>query len=393
MTTSTRLDSVTGRLILRSAAIGATTLAASGVGFLAGAAAFARAVLTPDRERPDDVSILAVGDGEVTLGATPDTVIPGRYGLWLDGGRGHVRLGEIVAADDNARSVTREVLGVDRGELEVGPARWNSYYYGDPPDRSLSVPTELINYPSELGLMPAWVVPPASGATGERWAVLVHGRGARREETIRAIPTLRASGWTCLTPSYRNDVGVPRGPDGRYSLGLAEWRDIESAIRYAVGRGAQEILLVGWSMGGAIVLQALDRSELAPLVSRVVLDAPVLDWGDVLAYHARVHRVPAPLGSLSRTMMGRQWGKRLVGIHDVLDVAQTDWVSRCDELSRPMLILHSVDDDFVPVGPSQRLAAARPEIVTLEEWQVARHCKEWNTDAPRWEAAVRRFVS
>lgn len=69
-------------------------------------------------------------------------------------------------------------------------------------------------------------------------------------------------------------------------------------------------------------------------MSRVVLDAPVLDWGDVLAYHARLHRVPAPLGSLSRTMMGRQWGKRLVGIRDVLDVAQTDWVSRCDELSQ-----------------------------------------------------------
>ena len=44
---------------------------------------------------------------------------------------------------------------------------------------------------------------------------------------------------------------------------------------------------MGWSMGGAIVLQLLDRSPLSALVSRVVLDAPVIDWGDVLAHLAR----------------------------------------------------------------------------------------------------------
>ena len=144
--------------------------------------------------------------------------------------------------------------------------------------------------------MPAWVVTPPEGP-GERWAVLVHGRGARREETIRAMPPLLGRGWTCLVPSYRNDEGVPAGPDGRYALGLSEWRDVEAAMRYAVDQGAREVLLMGWSMGGAIVLQLLDRSPLSALVSRVVLDAPVIDWGDVLAHHARAHRVPPHVGS------------------------------------------------------------------------------------------------
>jgi hypothetical protein len=31
--------------------------------------------------------------------------------------------------------------------------------------------------------------------------------------------------------------------------------------------------------------------------------------------------------------------------------------------------------------------------VTFEEWQVARHCKEWNTDPERWERVVGTFVS
>jgi pimeloyl-ACP methyl ester carboxylesterase len=83
----------------------------------------------------------------------------------------------------------------------------------------------------------------------------------------------------------------------------------------------------------------------------------------------------------------------LVGIHDVLDVAATDWVRRSAELRHPMLIIHSAEDEFVPVGPSRRLAQARPDLVTFEEWQVARHCKEWNVDPVRWANAVGAFVS
>jgi hypothetical protein len=57
------------------------------------------------------------------------------------------------------------------------------------------------------------------------------------------------------------------------------------------------------------------------------------------------------------------------------------------------LLIHSVDDEFVPVGPSQELAAARPDLVTMEHWDTARHTKEWNVDPERWERSVAEFVS
>jgi len=379
------------RTAVAAATVGATTAAASAVGSVAAAAYFARRVLTPDRQRPDDTSIVGVRDDTLVLGLGAETAVPGRYGLWLDGGTGHVRVGEIVATDPEAGTVERRLLGVDRGRPAPGPARWNQYYFASPPEVSLGLPTTHVGIGGELGAMPAWVVPAASGP-GRRWAVLVHGRGARREETVRAITTLHALGWTVLVPSYRNDEGVPAGPDGRYNLGLSEWRDIDSALRYAASRGAEEVLLGGWSMGGAIVLQLLDRSPYAALVSRVVLDAPVIDWADVLAFHARVNRLPRLVGSLSRSMMGRRWGRRLVGVHEAVDVARTDWVSRCEELRHPILLIHSADDDFVPVGPSRRLADRRPDLVRFEEWSTARHCTEWNLDTERWERAVADFA-
>jgi uncharacterized protein len=372
--------------------MGATTAVASGVGSLAVATYFARRVLTPDRRRPDDVMVTRVDDATLTLEVTPETAAPGRYGLWTHHGAGHLRLGDVVRLDAEAGTVERELLGVDRGPVSPGPARWNQYFFGGPPDVSLGLPTEQVRYESPLGPMPAWVVAPPSGAA-ERWAVLIHGRGARREECVRAIPPLLAADWTCLVPTYRNDEGAPTGDDRRYALGLSEWHDIEAAIRYAVARGARQVLLAGWSMGAAIILQTLDRSPMAALVSRVVLDAPVIDWGDVLAHHARLAHLPRHVGPVARTMMRHRYSHRLVGVHEPVDLALTDWVRRAGELRHPMLIVHSADDEFVPYGPSRALAAARPDLVTYAQWHTARHTKEWNTDPQRWNDVVGRFAA
>ena len=395
------------RLVTRPA----LAVLAAGTGGLLGAASatiatgayIARRVLTPDELMPDDVAITAYDDLTVTLGVTPDTVVPGRYGLWLDGGRGHARVGEVI--ERGPLTVTRAVIGLDRGELSVGPARWNQYYYSDRPRVSLGLPDEDVTIISELGPMPAWLVRPADGPdpTGSGdpvaaqksgdWAVLVHGRGARKEETLRAVPVLRNAGWTSLVVAYRNDRDAPRGPDGRYNLGLSEWRDVEAALRYAVAQGARRVVLLGWSMGGAIVFQLLSRSALADHVVGVVLNSPVVDWGDVLTHHARTHNLPPSLVRLAQLLMASRGSKRLVGVAEPVDVALTNWVARADELRHPVLLIASDGDDFVPIASAAQLAARRPDLVRFERWQVARHCKEWNLDPGRWERVVTEFLA
>ncbi len=395
------------RLVTRPA----LAVLAAGTGGLLGAASatiatgayIARRVLTPDELMPDDVAITAYDDLTVTLGVTPDTVVAGRYGLWLDGGRGHARVGEVI--ERRPLTVTRALIGLDRGELSVGPARWNQYYYSARPRVSLGLPDEDVTIISELGPMPAWLVRPADAADptatgdpvvareGGDWAVLVHGRGARKEETLRAVPVLHDAGWTSLVVAYRNDRDAPRGPDGRYNLGLSEWRDVEAALRYAVAHGARRVVLFGWSMGGAIVFQLLSRSALADHVVGVVLNSPVVDWGDVLTHHARTHSLPKPLVRLAQLLMASRGSKRLVGVAEPVDVALTNWVARADELRHPVLLIASDGDDFVPIGPAAQLAARRPDLVRFERWQVSRHCKEWNIDPERWERVVTEFVA
>jgi alpha-beta hydrolase superfamily lysophospholipase len=372
-------------------------LALSAAGAVSAAAYFARKVVTPDLLKQDDTQILGVEKDSVTLGLTSETEQPGRYGLWFDGGQGHARVGAILDVDQEGSSVRRVLEGVDSGELGAGPGRWNQYFFTGDPQETLGLASRDVQIDSELGMLAAWEVPADSemrttrAVTG-RWAILVHGRGAPREECLRAVPVLHDLGFTALIPMYRNDIGAPASPDGRYSLGLSEWRDCEAALLYAVDAGAQEIVLFGWSMGGAIVLQTLDRSWLSDRVKAVVLDAPVIDWADVLRHHGAVNRIPGPIGGLSRSLIGHPWARRLVGVHEPIDVALTNWENRSGELKHPTLLIHSLDDEFVPAGPSVSLAAKRPDLVRFEPWQSARHTKEWNVDPQRWDAVVREFL-
>jgi pimeloyl-ACP methyl ester carboxylesterase len=266
--------------------VGGTALAA-GVLFSAlvsaVAAFFVRRVLTPERLKPDDTEVLSVGPGTVTLRATDETVARGRFGLRLQGGLSHALLGEVIRAD--GPTVTRELVEVD-GPMKVGPARWNPYYYAGEPRSALGLAYEDVVLEGEVGPLPAWVVPPREGPASQVWAVLVHGRGATREECLRAVPVLHRMGVPSVVPSYRNDADAPALPGGRYHLGDTEWADVEHAIRLAMRRGATGVVLVGWSMGGAIVLQLLSRSRLLHVVRAVVLDAPVVSWADVLDHQA-----------------------------------------------------------------------------------------------------------
>ncbi|WP_392425929.1 alpha/beta hydrolase family protein [Barrientosiimonas humi] len=382
------------RIVAAATSVVGGLAAVTGLASVGAASYFARRVVTPESERPDDALVTALDRAAdpptVTFRADEWSTAPGRYGLWFAADTGHARIGDVLSRDDDRGEVTRELHGVDQGDLAPGPARWSGYYFSGPPDRSLGLDHENVRIAGELGDNPAWVVP---AGDGERWAVLVHGRGATREETLRAVPVLHELGITALVVSYRNDTDAPASLDGRYGLGLHEWRDVDAAMAYAVGRGAQELILFGWSMGGAIVLQTLEQSRGSDRVSRVVLDGPVVDWADVIRHQAAINRVPRPVGALGQMLLGGKVGRHLIGLHEPLEIGLTHWVARADELRHPILLIHSQDDGFVPYGPSAALASARPDLVTYARWEVAEHCREWNTDPQRWERLVHDYCA
>lgn len=347
----------------------------------------ARRVVTPAM-RVADTRILSVDPAAQTiaLSRTDDTVLPGRYGLFTDGA-GYLKLGSVLT--DDAVSVKRKLLThVPPGAAIAPDAAFSGWYYERPEEIHLAFTPELIG--SAVRPCPAWLFPAGDGDT---WVIQIHGRGTTRAECLRAVPVFQALGITSLVVSYRNDGEAPRSRTGTYTLGATEWRDVDAAVGFARRRGARRVILMGWSMGGAIALQVSLNSAHRELIAGLILESPVVDWRVVLDYQARLMGLPAPVTGLAIGALATEWASSLTRTGGAIPFDRLDVVARAAELRHPILILHSDDDGFVPSDASHDLVVARPDLVELIVFEVARHTKLWNYDQERWSSAIRSWLA
>ncbi|WP_424463981.1 alpha/beta hydrolase family protein [Pseudoclavibacter helvolus] len=371
------------------AVLGALAVALAAV---AGTAAtmVAKAVVTPPRRRRDPVRLLGVDKqaGTVTLARTPETAAPGHYSLVFAAETGRANVGAVVG--ESERTVTRRFWGEQGARLD----RVRSVRLASAPQlwvRDLELPWSWVDVQTELGAMPAWLIP--SPQASDSWAIHVHGRGAVMTEPLRAVPLFRGRGWNSLVVSYRNDALAPQSPDGKFGLGATEWRDVESAMEWAVARGARRIILVGWSMGGATVLQAALRARRRDLIAGVFLESPALSWRSILRYQGSAMKLPRPVASLGIWLLGSPFARPLLGLEAPIRLEDLEIPQRLDELRVPMLIFHSRDDTVVPVDASREVARRRPDLVTYEEFERALHTRLWNVDSGRWEHSLDRWLA
>lgn len=338
---------------------------------------FSSAVLVPDRsDRPADATVESLSPGRVVLKRSADTERPGVYGL--DWQAGHAIAGAVLTQDGD--TVTRRLRAVD-GYLAPGAkVVLDADVYAGDPSRALGLPSSTVAIPGELGPMPAWRIPGRS----RTWAIVVHGINGTPQIGLRIAPTLHRLGLPTLLITYREDLGAPPSPDGFHHMGLTEWRDLAAAARYALGHGARRLVLVGYSMGGAIVSQFMERSPLATRVAGLVLDAPVLDWKAVLAFHA------TEMGFPSFAALPVEWavGARIDADWDSLDALQHP-----DDFQLPILLFHGTDDKVVPISISDEFAAELPRRVTYFRVPRAGHTEEWNVDPRLYEQRLGSFLN
>ena len=100
---------------------------------------------------------------------------------------------------------------------------------------------------------------------------MLHGRRVTPREALRMLPVTTGLGLPSLSITYRNDFWAPKTEDCYYRYGQTEWQDLEGAVRYALEHGADNVVLVGYSMGGGIVINFLYESSLAGEVRGVIL--------------------------------------------------------------------------------------------------------------------------
>lgn len=356
----------------------------------------ARSVVTPPNRTREPVRIHdlifdkgTTTSGQITLARTIESETLGDYTILWDHDQGKARLGATITA--TVDTVTRRFTEAEGTPLADATAvRVASAPQRDIDD--LELPYESVAIPGELGDMPAWFVPAPTPVDGN-WVIHVHGRGATLTEPLRAVPFVAEAGWNSLVVRYRNDLGAPAAPTGKYGLGVSEWRDVDAAIEWAISRGATRIILAGWSMGGSIAAQTYFKSEFRDRIVGMFLESPAVNWTETLTYQARKLRMPDWVARRGMGLLDSPLSRTLVGIDERIDLAELDLVARAEEFDVPILLLHSVADTVVPVTASQALATARPDIIRYVEFTQARHTRLWNVDRITWEREVREWFT
>lgn len=339
---------------------------------------FSSEVLVPNYSAAwsDPVEVKAVGKHQIALEKSTDTERPGYYGLEWEGG--HAVLGPVISVrDDSVKRQLRSVSGYLAPGIE--DAHLSTNVYAGNPHQALGLPYANVSVRSELGPMPAWLIPGASST----WAIVVHGINDTPQVGLRVAPTLHRLGLPTLLITYREDQGAPLSPDGFHHMGLTEWKDLEAAAKYALDHGAKHLVLIGYSMGGSLVTQFLEHSQLAPRTAAVVLDAPALNWKAILEFNAEEMGFPGFFA------LPVEWG---IGARVDADWNSLDAVRHTDELHYPTLLFHGKEDQVVPIKTSEEFAEELPHWVTFYAVPKADHTQSWNVDPPLYDRRLRRFL-
>jgi len=378
---------VTNRRFAIAGLAGATALLGAGAAALGWG--IARKLTAPVTPRNYNLTVRSVekvdGKTRLVLDRTQSTAAPGIYNVWFEHG-GWAQLGP----DVEGRGLTlaaRTVTGTSEGLMpeEGDRVAWSGIFYASPSDAGLA--HRDLDIVDLAGHAPAWRI----DGDLSIWAIHVHGLGSTRAGTLRGVQVATELGYTSLVVSYRNDGEGPAVGNGRSTLGVTEVDDVDAAIGYAIRRGAERIVLFGWSMGAAIALQLAHRAAYRDLIAGLVLDSPVLDWRSVIQANCKRAGLPSTVGALAMPWLTRKPFSRLVGLPAALPLDDFNWVNNAWALEVPTLILHGTQDDSVPFANSKRLRDERPDLVALEAFNAG-HTLNWNSDRERWHSATATWL-
>lgn len=330
----------------------------------------------------DDVAVVAVSASSITLRETgervPDLHADGTYGVRWATGFGQV----------SGRGGTTRPFRLLSGTLPaVGAAAGlDNDAFPDDPRVALGVTPQQVVYVSDAGTFPGWYV----AGPSTTWVVLVHGKGASRTEMLRMMQVPVRLGLPSLDITYRNDAGVPLDRSHHYQYGRTEWHDLDAAVMWARTRGAQHVVLVGASMGGAVVASFMEHSPRASLVSGLVLDSPLLSFSRAVDLGAS--RRDLPLVGLPLPGVLTWTAKEIVRVRYGVDWHALDYLDDTSWVRAPTLLIHGTGDTTVPVSGSVDLARDQPGRVTFDRVPGVEHVEAWNHDPAGYDAQLTSFL-
>jgi uncharacterized protein len=286
----------------------------------------------------------------------------------------YTRVGEVTLIDEDQKFVERLIHPPGSGPATLGPVvDWTPDVFFEP--SAVAERFEEVLIPTAYGAAPAWLF---EGKNADTWVIHIHGSWTDRSIMFRDVHAFSPLGFTSLVPSFRSDLEVSPPQAESSHLGQTEWRDVESAVAYAVAQGARRIILSGWSMGGTIALLTAERSAHRDRIAGIVLVGPVTSWRKTITAGAEAAGVPALGAGLVMSLLQAPPFAKMLGLDEPINFDALEWVDIPNRVSIPTLVLHSSADQEVPWEISAAFQCANPDTVTLIPLPEAHHTQEWN---------------
>lgn len=243
-----------------------------------------------------------------------------------------------------------------------------------------------VSYRSPVGEMDAWYLP----APGTTWVIHIHGLNQTPAEPEVLFSALQEAGYPQLSIAYRNDEGQPEDPSGYFQYGATEWEDVLAAVEFARENGAEEIVFAGYSTGASHALSFVYKHNFDD-VSGVITDSANIDMGSTVDYRATQEDMPVIPLPVPPTMA---WvAKFFTSLRINVNWKSLDYIDKAERSLRvPVLAIHGIDDDSIPVEQSVALAETQPDLVDL--WQVpdTGHVEAFDTHYDEYVTRVLDFL-
>lgn len=330
------------------------------------------------------------GDGRrIRIDLDDYTKAPGDFGVFDPSTQKYTRVGEVTLINEDQKYVERRIDPLGSATGRLGPiVDWTPDVFFEP--SAVGRLYEEVDVPTDYGAAPAWLF---ESENTDVWVIHIHGSWTDRSIMFRDVHAFSSLGFTSLVPTFRSDLEVSP-PQGESShLGQTEWRDVESAVSYAVAHGAKRIILSGWSMGGTIALLTAERSVHRDLIVGLVLVGPVTSWPKAIAAGAVRAGVPAIGANLVMRLLQAPPFARVLGLEEPIDFDALDWVDMPNRVAVPTLVLHSTADQEVPWEISAAFQRANPDTVTLISLPEAHHTQEWNASPSTFTKELAGWIS
>jgi pimeloyl-ACP methyl ester carboxylesterase len=218
-----------------------------------------------------------------------------------------------------------------------------------------------------------------------KWVIHVHGRKASKGETLRNLEQFQSLGFSQLVISHESDP-IPDGVGTRYSdLGATEWKQVEEAVEHALGRGAQNVVLFGWSLGAMFIGQYLLNGKHLEKVCGAIFDSPLLDYESTLRLQAENAGLNQNFGSY---LIHKLKYSRVL---EILGLRRKTIPSLLFDLHKPLLVFYSSTDGYVSMSKIQDFLRLNPLAAGVEV-EGARHCRLLNKDPDLYKSNIGEFI-